>query len=208
MDDIRNFKTDDWIVSEDGVCQVLAVQDYAIEPFFAHKYPDKKLGEMFDRKLVCKLLCNFTPTIRKSKYIKVYSSKYCEPISEQYSDLKVIVQRDHPDQYLKFEKVKLNKPCYASLDFPIRVNPNHKDEIISAINDLLANRINSMDFGGVENLLIENISGIESPKISNKHADTLRSNVLITLYYDVLGANQNSFCFTDGEARSIYCASA
>ncbi|MBF7074591.1 hypothetical protein ISG33_14390 [Glaciecola sp. MH2013] len=206
MEGTHKFNRGDWLVNEDGICQVLGAQDYVVEQFFAYEFSDKKLGDVYDRKLVCKQLCGFEPKPRKARFIKVYSSIYCEPINDEYLALMQLIKVKFPDQFKKFETIKLKKPLYAGLDFSLRVNPDKKEDIVAGIDDLLSNNIKSMDFDTVENMLFENIDGIETARLANQHIDRLCTNVLVTLYYDVLGACNNTYCFSYGTARSVYCA--
>lgn len=204
MDDIREFEVNDWLVNEDGICQVLGSQKYSVEPFFEKDYPSFSLGEIFENKLVCKILCDFKPSPRKSRFIKYYSSKWCDPLEDEYLALKDKVQSEYPEQYKKFESVKINKPVLASVDFSIRILPNEKQSILDKINYLLASEVNELNFESVEKLILKNIEGIESTSLVNR--DTLRTNALISLKYDVLGAKDNQFCFIGGKALSVYCS--
>lgn len=204
MDDIREFEVNDWLVNEDGICQVLGSQKYIVEPFFEKDFPSFGLGEVFENKLVCKILCDFEPKPRKSRFIKHYSSKWCEPLEGEYLALKDKVQSEYPEQFKKFESVKINKPVLASVDFSIRILPNEKQSILDKINYLLANEVNELNFENVEKLILENIEGIESTSLVNR--DTLRTNALISLKYDVLRAKDKQFCFIGGKALSVYCS--
>jgi hypothetical protein len=204
MDDIREFEVNDWLVNEDGICQVLGSQKYIVEPFFEKDYPSLDLGEVFENKLVCKILCDFEPKPRKSRFIKHYSSKWCEPLEGEYLALMDKFQSEYPEQYKKFESVKINKPVLASVDFSIRILPNKKQSILDKINYLLANEVNELNFESVEKLILKNIEGIESTGLVNR--DTLRTNALISLKYDVLGAKDRQFCFIGGKALSVYCS--
>ena len=204
MDDIREFEVNDWLVNEDGICQVLGSQKYIVEPFFEKDYPSLDLGEVFENKLVCKILCDFEPKPRKSRFIKHYSSKWCEPLEGEYLALMDKFQSEYHEQYKKFESVKINKPVLASVDFSIRILPNKKQSILDKINYLLANEVNELNFESVEKLILKNIEGIESTGLVNR--DTLRTNALISLKYDVLGAKDRQFCFIGGKALSVYCS--
>ena len=204
MDDIREFEVNDWLVNEDGVCQVLGSQKYVVEPFFEKDYPSIALGEEFENKLVCKILCDFEPKPRKSRFIKQYSSKWCEPLEGEYLALRDKIRSEYPEQYKKFASVKINKPVLASIDFPIRVLPHKKQTIIEQINHLLVQKVNELSFENVENLILENIEGIESLSLVNR--DILQINALISLTYDVLRAKDKKFCFIGGKALSVYCS--
>jgi len=204
MDDIREFEVNDWLVNEDGVCQVLGSQKYVVEPFFAKDYPSIGLGEEFENKLVCKILCDFEPNPRKSRFIKHYSSKWCEPLEGEYLALRDKIQSEYPEQYKKFASVKIKNPVLASVDFSIRVLPHEKQSILEQINHLLATKVNELNFENVEKLILNNIEGIESSSLVNR--DILQSNALISLTYDVLRAKDKQFCFIGGKALSVYCS--
>ncbi|WP_440904446.1 hypothetical protein ACMZOO_16805 [Catenovulum sp. SX2] len=203
MDNIREFELNDWLVTEDGVCQVLGSQKYVVEPFFQKEYPSYGLGDEFENKLVCKILCGFDGKPRKSRYINHYSSKWCEPLGGKYLILRDKVQSKYPEQYKKFTLVKIKKPVLANVDFPIRVLPHRKQSTVDQINHLLATEVNELNFENVENLILKNIASIESSSLVNR--GNLQTNALISLTYDVLRAKDKKFCFIGGKAFSVYC---
>ena len=204
MSEVKEFEIGDWIVTSEGISQVLGTEKYIVEEFFKNDFPELGIGDVFDNKVVYKIFCDFEGKPRKTKFIAHYSSEWCEPISDKYNELKEQVIKAHPDVYEKFIKRKIEKPIIANLEFSIRVEPKRKEEIIENINNFLANLDKKYAFEYLQNQIYKNIDGIISKSLTDITA--LPTNVLIVLKYDVLETDNGKFLFISGRAFGTYCA--
>lgn len=204
MTTIQEFNDGDWIFTEDGICQVLGSQKYHIEPFFKDEYDNLGIGDVFDNKVVYKIFCNFDGKPRKTKFINWNGSEYCHLLNNKYKKLRDKVIKENPDIYNKFITRKLDKPLYSRVEFSIRVEPTKRKEIKEKINTLYSSFNRSHDFATTEELIYKNIDGIISDKLVKN--DVLQTNLLLSLFYDVLKTENNKFAFVGIRAVETYCA--
>jgi len=204
MSNIREFEIGEWIVTDDGVCQVLGSQKYYIEPFFAKDFESLKVGDAFENIVVYKIFCDFEGNLRKTKFINWHSSKLCDSISDQYLKIKNKAKKENPEKYKKFLERELNKPVISRVEFSVRVEPDKRDEIIKQMQLLLDSLAVPFDFNTFENSIYKDIKGIISERLTNN--DNLKTNVLISLAYDVLNIKDRKFSFINGTVVPTYCA--
>lgn len=203
MSEFKEFCVGEWIETMDGICQVLGTERYIVEDFFRADFPQLSPGEVFDSKVVYKIFCSLDGKPRKTKFITHHSSKWCEPLSDQYIKIRDRVIEEHPGLYQKFEQRVNEKPILSSVEFSVRVEPKRKHEIIENLNKLLSKFENNRSFNEVQELIYKSIDGILSKQLTNN--DALQTNVTICLYYNVLESNEGRFAFISGKASGAYC---
>jgi hypothetical protein len=204
MSEFKEFGVGEWIETMDGICQVLGTEKYVVEEFFKSDFPELNIGEVFDNKVVYKIFCDFEGKLRKTKFITHYSSKWCAPLSDKYIKIKDLVIEEHTGLYQEFEKRAIKNPILSSVEFSIRVDPKRKQEIIKNLNRLLSDFDKKHSFNEVQEVIYKGIDGILSKQLTNN--DTLQTNVLISLKYNVLESNEGKFAFISGKASGTYCA--
>jgi hypothetical protein len=204
MSELKEFCVGEWIETMDGICQVLGAEKYVVEDFFKADFPQLSPGEVFDNKVVYKIFCSFDGKPRKTKFITHYSSKWCDPLSDKYIKIRDRAIEEHPDIYQKFEKRVIEKPILSSVEFSVRVDPKRKHEIVENLNKILSKFEKKHSFNEVQEVIYKNIDGILSKRLTNN--DTLQTNVLISLKYNVLESNKGEFAFIYGKASGTYCA--
>jgi len=202
MSEVKEFDVGEWIETMDGICQVLGTEKYVVEEFFRADFPELNLGDVFDNKVVYKIFCDFDGKPRKTKFITHHSSKWCDPLSDKYINIRDRVIEEYPDLYQKFEKRSIEKPILSNVEFSIRVEPKRKEEIIESLNNLLSS-LKKHNFNEVQELIYKKIDGMLSRQLANN--DTLQTNVLIGLKYNVLESNEGKFAFVSGKAVGTCC---
>ena len=205
MREIRGFSIGDWIVTENGIGQVIGSQAYAVQEFFKDDYPTLNCGDIFDNIVVYKILCDFDGKPRKTKFFTYISSQFCDPIDANNLKIKDRVKASYSDAYETFLKRKPKRHVESSIDLTFRVIPKYKEGVIVQIQDILDTMPKPFDFKTFERSALKQVCGIESDGISG-FKDTLMSNAMISLKYNILDANVFNFSFVDGICVPVYCA--
>lgn len=205
MNKIVRFKQGDWIVNEDGICQVYDSIDYYVEEFCKHEFDNLKVGDAFQNKVVYKIFCHFDRTPRKTKFFNFISSRYCEALEGKYLKTFESCKADHPDQYEKFLTRKPAKPLTARVEFSLRFEPDIQEMVIKKMNDLFKAIPKPFNYEEFDKYFRENV-GVELPEKLYAERDTMRTNTLVSLVYRVLEPGNKKFSFVGGIAIKTYCA--
>lgn len=118
---VRHINENDWIVTEEGIGQVISMYDRYVEKFSpSFLNSEKRLGE-FDFK-VCKykLFMNFDGKIRKRSAIFTTNINYCEELSEKYQKLRDEVLEHNREAFEKFLNLKVNIPLTVNFELFFR----------------------------------------------------------------------------------------
>jgi len=111
-----SIKTNDWVMVDDGLAQVLSMHDLHIEEFMPDYYmPDynggrTKVGDFLQTMCVYKLLCDYDGKLRKRNRILSCNAAYCSPLDREYEIVIQKLERLNPDELERFRKVELKKP--------------------------------------------------------------------------------------------------
>ena len=200
----KRFREGDWIVNEDGICQVFGSIDYYVEEFFKHEFENLRVGDVFDTKVVYKIFCHFDGTPRKAKFFNCLSGKYCEDLDGEYQNIFEACKTSNPNLYDKFLKRKPSKPLTSRVEFSLRFEPHVRENAIEITNEL---------FEGIEkpfsyeefDARFRAHHNTELPENLYAPRDVMMTNTLVSLVYDILQPRNKKFSFLDGVAVRTYC---
>jgi len=196
---IKEFKDGDWIVNEDGICQVYGSMKYYVEDFFKHEFENLKVGDLFENKMVYKIFCHFDGKPRKTKFFSYLSSEYCEILEGEYLKTFESCKAENPELYNKFIERKPSKPLSSRVEFSIRIEPDIREDVIEEINLLLKKFESPFNYEGFDTALREQVD-IELPQNLYTRRDTLMTNTLVSLVYNILDSRNCKFSFSGGVA--------
>jgi hypothetical protein len=204
MEEKRAISINDWITTPEGICQVVGIQDYVVEEFFSNDFPDLKVGDTFETKVVWKMFCDFEGKLRRSKFFNWSSIESCRPLKQKYENLLETVITENQVAYERFVNRVPSKPVMSAVEFSIRVEPSVKSNVLESINVLLADMPQAFSFSELETRLSNEVEGILTGLISAP-SDVLNTNVLVSLDYEILKRNECRIEFVSGIAVGTYC---
>ena len=205
MNESAKFNDGDWVSTEDGICQVYGSADYYVEEFSKHEFEGLKVGDVFQNKVVYKILCDFDGTPRKTKFFSYLSSKYCELLEGEYKKIYELCKAEHPDMYEKFLLRKPSKHVTSRVEFSLRIESDVQEMVVAKINDLLNEIPKPFCYEEFDTYLRVNLD-IKLPEKLYVAQDTMMTNTLVSLVYNVLELRNKKFSFCGGVALKAYCS--
>jgi len=199
------FEKGDWIVNQDGICQVYGSEDYYVEDFFKHEQENLEVGDLFDKKVVYKIFAGLDGVPRKTRFFSHLSGRYCEALDEESQKILDGCKSENSELYEKFLKRKPSKPITSCVEFSVRFDPDVRDDAINSINELFQNIEKPFSYDQFDSLIKEELK-VKFPENLYSQRDTMMSNVLVSLFYSVLEPRHRKISFTDGVAVKTYCS--
>lgn len=204
MNEIKKFKDGEWIVNEDGICQVHGSADYYVEEFFNYEFENLEIGDMFENKLVYKIFCKFDGAPRKTKYFNYLPSCENDPLDGEYLNTFELCKASNKDHYEKFITRMPSKPVSSRVEFSLRLDPNNLELTIESINELLNNIQKPFCFNEFDIYIREN-TDIIFPDRLYANRNVLTTNTLFSLVYNVLEPRNKKYSFSGGSIVKTYC---
>ncbi len=193
----------DWIEVYEGIAQVYGAQDYFVEEFFAHDFPEFEIGDIFTTKIVYRVFCNYEGKLRKTHFFNHTDYENCKPLDAKSLGILENLQQKQPEAYDKFKSRKPTKPLIGRLDISLLVEPESLERVKKELNSLIKKMDKPFTYAELESSVYKDIAGILSPDFSRQQ-NQARTNLLIGLVYEVLKISEGKFAFTGGVAVETY----
>lgn len=193
------FKKNDWIESEDGICQIIEIQNIN-ENFLFDEKPSKAISYIW-----YKILFNSSGSLRKSRYFNFLPDIYCRKISSD-SLLKINEFKENKkEEFNKFISRKPSNNPIMAIDFSIRSNPSKTKEVVESINNLFYEIEKPFTYEYFIKKFNSKVQNLESGLLPCT-VDTLTSNIMVSINYELFDFNSTSIKFINGSACETYSA--
>lgn len=124
-----------WVVSEDGLGQVLSLHKHHRESF-EEAFHGEKVGQITHVFAICKILCDFSGKIRKNKLLKVYQTKHIKPVSQDQKQLISHIQIHQVEAYQRYLFYDEKPGPTNSISLLFKVGGQHFKDIDRKIKEI------------------------------------------------------------------------
>lgn len=132
------FEMGQWVLTEDGIGQVLNKVDWYVEEFVELRpYDDFNLGDLYKTFVKVKLYCDFKGKPKKKFKTEYYHGYACENLSK--SDIKKLEKsiKKNSSRYEQFLKYEYSENLYSLVELTYDIEIDLFDGLSKVLNDFL-----------------------------------------------------------------------
>lgn len=180
---MQNLTKDQWIVTEEGICQVISTHDYYIEEYsLEYLEGNSDIGDFSKTICVYKILCDYEGNIRKRNIVKYANAKYFGPVSKKYKPTIEKVKKESPDEFERFIKfTSKKKPFLVETFFFCYEEQSALNDLKLAVEEIGAELGDAFSFQDFKDAVIKEKLDINFSK-ANINSELRPADFIIALY--------------------------
>lgn len=135
---VADLNIGDWVLTEDGIGQVLYIRDFYVEEFVEiMPFEDElKKGGLYKTFVGVKLFCNFNGKVKKIFKVDFYHSYSCEKLSKTDSKLLKKSLEENKALYEKYKRYTPKRDVFSYVELSYLIEEN-KEKVIFEIRNLI-----------------------------------------------------------------------